>query len=198
MDCCPPPAAVDLEVTPAEHDLAVRGFVGLWHGQRPRPVDIAADPAAVDALQRRGLIVTDPSGHITGIHGLSTTPTPHHITHPGGDIHTWCAFDAIGIPAALDLDAHTHTTCPTCHRPLDVTFTDGQPTADDDLRLWLPTTRCDNVLNDLCAHANLYCNHQHLATTVADDAIGTILDVPNAADLGRTTWQDVATALQTT
>ena len=195
MDCCQPPATVDLEVTPADHDLAVRGFVALWHGQQPRPVDLDADPATVDALQRRGLIVTDPDGRITGIHGLSTTSTAHRISHPGADIYTWCAFDAIGIPAALRLDAHTHTTCPTCGQHLEVTFTGGQPTASADLRLWLPTTQCDNVLDDLCAHANLYCNHQHLTTTVPTDANGATLTVPAAADLGRTTWQDAATAL---
>lgn len=196
MDCCNPPAAVDLEVTPAEHDLAVRGFVALWHDRRPRPADLDADPAAVDGLQRRGLIVTDPEGRITGVHGLSTTPTAHRITHPGGDTYTWCAFDVIGIPAALHLDADTHTACPTCGQHLDITFTNGQPTADDDLRLWLPTMQCDNVLSAVCAHANLYCNREHLAATVADDAVGTILTVPAAADLGRTIWQDAATALQ--
>jgi hypothetical protein len=198
MDCCDPPVSVDLEITAAEHDLAVRGFVALWHGQRPRPVDLDADPAAVDALQQRGLIVIDPidpEGRITGIHGLSTAPTAHRITHADGDVFTWCAFDAIGIPAALGLDAQTRTTCPTCGSDLDVTYAGGQPTAEADLRLWLPTMQCDNVLSAVCAHANLYCDDQHLTATVADDAIGTILTVPAAADLGRATWQDAATAL---
>jgi alkylmercury lyase len=142
--------------------------------------------------------VTDPDGRITGIHGLSTTPTAHRITHPGGDIYAWCAFDAIGIPAALDLDAHTHTTCPTCGQHLDIAFTGGQPTAHEDPRLWLPTMQRDNVLSAVCAHANLYCNHRHLTATVTNDAIGSIVTVPAAADLGRATWQDAATALQRT
>lgn len=198
MDCCDPPATVELEVTAAERDFAVRGFVALWHGHRPRPADLHADPTTVDALRRRGLIVTDQNDRITGIHGLSTTPTPHRIAHASGATYTWCAFDAIGIPAALDLDAQTHTTCPTCRRPLEVTLTGGQPTAPAELRLWLPTMQCDNVLDAVCAHANLYCNHQHLTTTVADDATGTILTVADAAQLGTATWQDAATALHGT
>lgn len=197
MDCCEPPASVELEITAAEHDLAVRGFVALWHGQQPRAADLDADPATVDALRRRGLIVVDSNGRITGIHGLAATPTAHHIIHPHGSVDTWCAFDAVGIPAAIGLDAHVRTTCPTCRRDLDVTFTDGHPTAETDLRLWLPTMECDNVLSAVCAHANLYCSPQHLTTTVADATVGAVLTVPAAAELGRATWQDAATALQT-
>jgi hypothetical protein len=195
MDCCDPPATVELEMTAVEHDLAVRGFVALWHGQRPRPGDLDANPATVDALQQRGLIVVDTDGRITGIHGLSTTPTPHRIAHAGGDTYTWCAFDAIGIPAALRLDAQTRTACLACGRHLDATFTGGQAAALADLRLWLPTMRCDNVLNAVCAHANLYCNQEHLMATVPDDATGTILTVADAAQLGRATWQAAATAV---
>lgn len=197
MDCCDPSATVDLETTATEHQLAVRGFVALWHGQRPRPVDLGADSAAVEALLRRGLIVVDTDGHITGIHGLATTPTAHHIAHDGHVIHTWCAFDAIGIPAALDLDAQAHTTCPTCGQHLQVSFTHGQPGPAADLRLWLPT-QCAHVLNDLCAHANLYCNEQHLTTNHTRPANGTTLTAANAAQLGRATWKDAATALHTT
>jgi hypothetical protein len=83
MDRCQPPAAVDLEFTTTEHDLADRGFIALWHGERPRPVDLDADPATIDALQQRGLIVTDPDGRITGIHGLSTAATAHRTATSG-------------------------------------------------------------------------------------------------------------------
>lgn len=195
VDCCQEPA-VDLAITAPERDLAVRGFVALWQGRRPQPADLDADPAVVAALRRRGLIVIDADGRVAGIHGLSTEPTAHRITHAGGDLATWCAFDAIGIPAALSLDAHTHTNCPACGRSLQVTFTDGAPSADPDLRLWLPTMRCDDVLTAVCAHANLYCNHQHLHVTVPASAAGTVLTVPEAAELGRATWGDAATALR--
>jgi alkylmercury lyase len=196
MDRHDPPSPVVLDLTGAEHHLTIRGFVALWQGQQPRPADLDADPAAVQALQRRGLIVLDPDGRITGIHGLSATPTAHRISHAGGAIHTWCAYDALGIPAALGIDAQTRTTCPTCGKPLDVAFIAGQPAADPDPRLWLPTAPCEHVLNDLCAHANLYCNQDHLAAAVPDTAVGGSLTAADAAHLGGTTWSAAATALR--
>jgi hypothetical protein len=171
-----------MDMSDAEHAVAVQGFVALWHGQRPTP----ADPAIVAGLHQRGLVELDADGLITGIHGLSTTPTAHRIIHDGRTIHTWCAFDAVGIPAALGLDALAETSCPTCGQHLDITFAHGRPTARTDVRLWLPTGRCEHVMNDLCAHANLYCNREHLTATVP----GTALTVAEAARLGATTWRD--------
>lgn len=183
-----------IETTEAEHELAVRGFVALWQGHRPRLADLDAEPATVEALQRRGLIVVDAEGRIAGIHGLSTTPTAHQVTWAAGSINTWCAFDAIGVPAALVLDARITTTCPTCAAGLDVIFTRGQPEADAAQRLWLPTADCAHVLDDLCAHANLYCNERHLTSHIRSTA-GAILTVHDAAELGRRTWADAAAAL---
>jgi len=196
MDCCDPPTTLNLRTTDREQDLVVRGFVALWNAQLPRPADLDADPATIQSLQTRGLLVLSDDGHIIGIHGLSARPTAHQITHPGGTIHTWCAFDAIGIPAALGLDARTHTTCPTCGQPLEVNINAGQASADPQLQLWLPTAKCEHVLDELCAHANLYCNQQHLAASIPEQAIGSILTITNAAQLGQSTWNAAATALQ--
>lgn len=176
-------------------DLVVSGFVALWRGSSPRPADLGADPSTVEALLRGGRLVLSPDGRITGIHGLSLTATAHRVAHDGGVIHTWCAYDAVGIPAALGIDAEAHTTCPTCGRHLEVTFTAGRPDADPDLRLWMPTTPCHNVLADLCAHANLYCTAQHLSAHIPDPTTGTPLTIPQATTLALPTWHPAATAL---
>jgi hypothetical protein len=74
--------------------------------------------------------------------------------------------------------------------PAQVTFTDGEPVADAELRLWFPNTACDHVLDDICAHANLYCNAHHVADHTPP--AGRALTIPQAAAVGRTTWHDAS------
>jgi alkylmercury lyase len=79
------------------------------------PTELATTLAG---LARAGLVEQDPTGAITGAHGLTLAPTRHHLVLAGVDLHTWCALDAIGIPAAVDTDAEIATRCGWC---------DGQP-----------------------------------------------------------------------
>jgi hypothetical protein len=54
----------------------------------------------VDELIKRGLIVIDlDSGRIVGSWGLSLLPTTHKLRIRDRTLHTWCAEDAVGIPA---------------------------------------------------------------------------------------------------
>lgn len=57
---------------------------------------------------------------LVGIHGLTLRTTRHHFVHHARTHQTWCAFDSIGIPAALAIDAVAHTDCPTYGRHIDV------------------------------------------------------------------------------
>lgn len=68
-----------------------------------------------------------------GIHGL----TLDRFVHDGRSRSTWCAFESIGIPAALRLDATTHTDCPTGRRAVRVGIVGGIPD-DGNIALWLP------------------------------------------------------------
>jgi hypothetical protein len=60
------------------------------------------------------------------------------------------------------------------------------------VRLWLPGGRCEHVVDDFCAHANLYCDRQHLTSAVSRDRPGRVLTVAEIVDIGRQTWNDVA------
>lgn len=196
MDCCEPrPGRLDVGTTSAEHRFAVRGFVALWNGERPQLTELDAEPTVVEAMHQGGRIVVDHEGRLVGIHGLAAQPTRHHIAHHGRIVPTWCAFDAIGIPAALRLDARAVTTCPTCDRPLQVDFDGGEPAGAAELRLWLPQGQCEHLLDDFCAQANLYCDERHLADARLRSA-GIVLTVHDAADLGRRSWADAAAALR--
>ena len=172
--------------------LATAGFAALWRAEAARPSDLVPDApdkagAVAAALARQGRAELDADGRLIGIHGLTLRASRHRIDHDGLTHQTWCAFDAIGIPAALRLTATAHTDCPVCGTPLTVAITEGVAVRDTAL-LWLPASSGRNLLADFCAKADLYCGRTHVESAASP---GRVIDVSTAADLGRTTWAAV-------
>lgn len=171
------------------HDLAVAGFAAIWHGQG-LPVGEHADVVA--ALVARGRCEVD-ADVIVGIHGLTLRTTRHHFTHRGAARRTWCAFDSIGIPAALQIDAIAHTDCPACERTITVEIERGKPTDARGLALWLPDATGEHLMESFCAAADLYCSPAHVADRIDVAATaGAVTDLAAAVALGRETWADIA------
>jgi hypothetical protein len=130
------------------------------------------------------------------VHGLVARTTRHRIEHASGVVHTWCALDAIGIAAALAIDATAVTSCGTCDSELRVVLRGGEPVdTAGPLRLWLPEGPCDHLVADFCNHANLYCSSGHLTATVPRGSTGRMMTVADTAAIGRQTWADAAAAL---
>jgi hypothetical protein len=178
-------------------EIATAGFAALWDGRALLPEELVSSPTArlreaVAELLQRGRAEVDDDGRLVGVHGLTLRPTRHAIVHAGHTRQTWCAFDSVAIPAALGLDAEAHTTCPTCDRALQVQIRQGQPDAMS-IVLWLPSPDVGHLMADFCAAADLYCSLEHLQQRV-DTTMksGVVLDLSAAAELGRTTWADVA------
>jgi alkylmercury lyase len=180
-----------------EQTLATEGFAALWRGEAATPSELV--PGAPDdgdavaaALARQGCAELDSHGRLVGIHGLTLRDTRHRIIHDGVAHHTWCAFDAIGIPAALGLTATVHSDCPACGTPILVIMEQGIATAHGTAVLWLPESSWRNLLADFCAKADLYCTREHLDEHLGPrEMSGRVIDVAAAADLGRSTWADV-------
>lgn len=178
-----------------EQALAVRGFGALWDGRACRPEDllpgVAAAGFAAIALAGRGRAELDDAGAVIGVHGLTRRPTRHRFLHRGQARHTWCAFDSIGIPAALSLDAVALTDCPACRQPLTVAISKGEPEPGPAV-LWLPGAPPGDLMAQFCASADLYCSPDHLRERI-DPAIapGEITDLGEAAEFGRQAWADV-------
>lgn len=121
-------------------EIAVGGFAALWrHEARQRHELVRADavPLAevMAGLVARGRCELDNDGLVIGIHGLTLKSTRHHFCHGGRTHHTWCAFDAVGIPAALEIDATATTDCLTCGRLLRIELAAGAPTDTNGLAL---------------------------------------------------------------
>ena len=180
----------------AARQFGVAGFAALWHGQQPPVATLGADRGVLGRLVDAGRLEVDRDGLLVGVHGLVARPTAHRIEHADGMVHTWCALDAIGIPAALGITATAVTHCPTCAGELRVVLDHGQPIEADEFRLWLPAGPCTHLVEDFCAHTNLYCDAEHLAAIVPAAALGRAVTIGEAVTIGRSTWSDVATAFR--
>jgi len=178
-------------------EVATAGFAALWAGRAARPEELVRRrPRRVRRvtaeLVERGRAEVDEDGRVVGIHGLTLRSTRHGFVHAGRLHQTWCAYDSIGIPAALAVDAEVRTTCPSCGRPLRLAIRRGQPEPSD-AALWLPRAEVRHLMTDFCAVSDLFCTRRHLGDRIdAARLTGDVLDVPAAAELGREAWADIA------
>lgn len=188
-----------------ESEAAVRraAFQSIRSRRAPDASELAAATGirleavkdAVDSLVRRGEAVTDGANRVVASAGLSLVPAGHRLSLGEDDFHTWCAIDAIGIPAAFGADAVTTTACPTCGRPIEVVFRKGRASPVDELRAWLPLQECcGSVIDDLCPDMNLFCSEEHLEEwrRRAAHPAGAALSLEETEELGRRWWGDLA------
>lgn len=178
-------------------ELATAGFVELWHGRALDPGELLPGKRALAAQAARdltslGRAELDGDGRLVGIHGLTLRRTRHSFEHDGRVHHTWCAFDSVGIPAALRLDASAATDCPACGALLLLEVRGGS-VDDSDVVLWLPTpASTKHLINEFCASADLYCSIEHLEDRVdVASGGGRAVTLADAATLGADTWADV-------
>ena len=193
-------ADLDAPVADAARRIAIGGFHALWRGRTPTLAELAGgdSPAFVEAahhLRGRGRLELSDDGRVVAVHGLAGRPTRHRIEHGGGAVNTWCALDAISIPAALRIDARALTQCPTCGRELLVTLIRGEPQPQPEVVLWYPQAQCSHLVDDFCSGANLFCSIDHLKRWLDDDAAGRVLTIDEVAQLGRETWGEAADEL---
>jgi alkylmercury lyase len=159
--------------------------LGVSAGLEPTRAQTAID----SLLARQAVTVT--GGRVDGIAGLTTRLTPHTLTIDGHDRHTWCAFDAVGIPAALRLDAVATTRCGHCTDTIHVAFTAGQTPATEPWG-WLPSLDCcgNQLIDEFCSSADLFCNRDdferwHVAT---GSPAGEAHPLGALVDIGRAVW----------
>src|SRR6266849_10896819 len=101
--------------------LCRAAFNAILNGEITTVCELAASTGAsaqdVEQLVGRALIVDD-NGRVVAAHGLSAVPArQHRLTLRGRSFWTWCAIDALGIPAGLGEDAVAETICQLCGTP---------------------------------------------------------------------------------
>jgi alkylmercury lyase len=134
----------------------------------PALIETVADEAAlsthtareaIDLVVSVGMAELD-DGTIGGIDGLTRRRTRHGLNLDGVEVWTWCAYDIVGIAAALGADAVGSTRCGACGRPIEVAIREGRP--EGTAVGWLPDESCSNVMAEFCPSALLFCSRAHL------------------------------------
>jgi alkylmercury lyase len=178
--------------------LVSAAFQAILAGDAPPIKDLANTMAIssndLDRLVGRSLML-DAEGHVVAAAGLSLVPArQHRLTLRGRQFWTWCAFDAIGIPAGLGENAIAETTCQQCGTAVQVEFRQGQivRASHADARIW-DAQRMEGKGTagpPHCALMNLFCSAEHLADwrTAHPGEQGRIRTLAEVSELGRAEW----------
>jgi hypothetical protein len=88
-------------------------------------------PEEVEAVFSRlhdahALVLQPGSREIRMLNPFSAVETPHRVEAGGRTWFANCAWDALGIPAALHADGLVESRCPDCGEPLELQVRDGE------------------------------------------------------------------------
>jgi hypothetical protein len=121
-----------------ESDLRIRTEVyGSFTrgGRAPSAAETAAalglETEEVDEAFRRlheahALVLQPGTTEIRMLNPFSAVETPHRVQADGRAWYANCAWDALGIPAALHADGVIQSPCPDCGEPLELEVRDGE------------------------------------------------------------------------
>lgn len=136
----------------------------------------------------------DDAGRVVGAAGLSLSTGPHGLTLDEAAFRTWCAYDALGIAAALGADAVIHTACGHCRAPISLAFLRGTPDRQGPERLWLADGGAD-LRGSFCTPTVLLCGEEHgEAWAEAQGGRGRLLDLIEGSVQGGADWAGCADA----
>lgn len=183
--------------------VGTAAFLAVLDGDLPTRAELAEATGltrrqaglGLDRLVATGRAVVDGAG-LVGVRGLTVVPGPHRLELGAGTRWTWCAYDLVGIGAALDLDASAATACGRCGRAIEVGIAHGKPSAEGDVVGWLPGRPRSSVIGEFCPSALLFCDPDHLAAwrEARPGLRGREAGLDDLAEVGRAAWGDVRTA----
>jgi hypothetical protein len=136
-------------------DLDVRRhvyFSVVANGRPPTTSESAAafglaEPELADAYRRlhdaHALVLFPGTTEVWMANPFCFAPTPHRVTAAGRAWTGTCAWDALGIPAALQTDARIESSCACCGEPVALEVRDGELVEGADLlaHILLPARR---------------------------------------------------------
>jgi alkylmercury lyase-like protein len=130
-----------------ELDLRIRNRIYSSFVQSGEPPTVAGTGAElglpvadVEAAFRRlhdahAIVLHPGTTEIRMLNPFSTVETPHRVAAGGRSWFANCAWDALGIPAALHVDGRIESACPDCGERLELEVRDGELVRGGEL-LW--------------------------------------------------------------
>jgi hypothetical protein len=93
---------------------------------------------------------------------------------------TWCAYDALGIAAALKARALVEATCGQCQTPIGLAIRGGTPGRSGPEQVWLPEGG-EDLHASFCTPTVLLCgDEQAAALAEPQDKRATTLSSPSS------------------
>lgn len=126
-------------------DLDVRRhvyFSVVANGRPPTTAESAAafgvaEAEVADAYRRlheaHALVLFPETTQVWMANPFCFAPTPHRVTAAGRSWTGTCAWDALGIPAALHADGRIESSCACCAEPLSLEVREGDLVEGGDL-----------------------------------------------------------------
>jgi len=187
-----------LQGTFPAHDDAPLALALLRHLSEGRPVSAAALARAVDRTDVEVIgrlsswpnLERDESGHIVAFSGLTLRPTAHEFRVGVRQLHTWCAWDTLFLPALLGQTADVRSLCPVTGSIVELVVTpDGVTSAGPaDLHVSFPppaATDTANITGSFCCHVFFLAGADAARSWRRARADDVVLDVDAAFELGR-------------
>lgn len=128
-----------------ELDLRIRNYIYgsfVRDGRAQTPSETAAalglEPDEAQQAYRRlhdahALVLKPGWTEIRMLNPFSAVETTHRVEAGGRSWFANCAWDALGIPAALHADGRIESACPDCGEPLELEVRDGELVRSADL-----------------------------------------------------------------
>jgi Alkylmercury lyase len=122
-----------------EGDLALRNLTYallVARGRAPTSREVASEAGVerdeVRSAWRRlhelhAVVLDAASGELRMANPFSAIETPYRVHAAGRSWYANCAWDAVGVCAALHVDGRIETTCADCGEPLTVEVRDERP-----------------------------------------------------------------------
>lgn len=184
--------------------IGVLKYVAEGHPLSPRQIEQVATsiPMPLDAATSflGQLSECDEEGNVVGVFGLSQRKHPHQFKVNDQTLSTWCAWDALFLPAMLGQTAAVESSCPATKAGIRVRMTpekveEAQPTGSV-VTIAVPNVAgtglksVETIWKTFCCFVHFFVSKESAVEWIsAKNQNLRILSVEQAHQLGQTVFQ---------